>query len=402
VSEIQGGLIRINNDTAFLPENILEQNQSTIARAYPYDIVIAKGGNSIAKVGLLTEEYSNYCTSRDVIILRRTSKTPFNIYYLWSFLHSRYGQELLLRSASQTGQPHLTIEGILELPIPNYSYKLQDRFEKLYNASSAYNSSAFKMYLYAEGLLLGELGGRGFESRPDSGKLVTAVKTLKDSFESSGRIDAEYYQPKYDEIEKDLKQYTGGWDILDNVFDIHDANVNPHDDTIYKYIELADIGNSGEVTGCTETEGIQLPSRARRRVYANQLLVSSIEGSLQSCALVPEEYDNGLCSTGFYVISSDSINPETSLVLFKSKPIQALMKKICSGTILTAMTKDEFKLLPIPKIRKEVQPFIAEKVQESFKLRKQSKALLEAAKKAVEIAIEQNEEEAIRYLKEYM
>lgn len=302
------------------------------------------------------------------------------------------------RARISINQSNINAEEVKAVKIPLLPVPFQKRLRVLYNNAHNYRVEAIKLYSEAETFLLEELGELGFESRPDSGKLVTAVKTLKDSFENSGRIDAEYYQPKYDEIEKDLKQYTGGWDILDNVFDIHDANVNPHDDAIYKYIELADIGNSGEVTGCTETGGIELPSRARRRVYANQLLVSSIEGSLQSCALVPEEYDNGLCSTGFYVISSDSINPETSLVLFKSKPIQALMKKICSGTILTAMTKDEFKLLPIPKIRKEVQPFIAEKVQESFKLRKQSKALLEAAKKAVEIAIEESEGEAIKYL----
>jgi exonuclease VII small subunit len=37
-------------------------------------------------------------------------------------------------------------------------------------------------------------------------------------------------------------------------------------------------------------------------------------------------------------------------------------------------------------------------VEESFQLKKQSEELLEAAKRAVEIAIEQNEEKAMKYL----
>jgi len=41
---------------------------------------------------------------------------------------------------------------------------------------------------------------------------------------------------------------------------------------------------------------------------------------------------------------------------------------------------------------------IKEKVTESFMLRKKSDQLLEIAKHAVEIAIEQNEEEAIKYI----
>lgn len=39
-------------------------------------------------------------------------------------------------------------------------------------------------------------------------------------------------------------------------------------------------------------------------------------------------------------------------------------------------------------------------IEESFRLKKQSEQLLETAKRAVEIAIEQDEEEAMRYIEE--
>ena len=51
---------------------------------------------------------------------------------------------------------------------------------------------------------------------------------------------------------------------------------------------------------------------------------------------------------------------------------------------------------PIPDM--EVQSKIKHKVIESFNLRKRSKHLLECAKRAVEIAIEQDEQTAIDYL----
>ena len=100
---------------------------------------------------------------------------------------------------------------------------------------------------------------------------------------------------------------------------------------------------------------MDLPTRARRKVKRGQAIVSSIEGSLQSCALITDEYDNALCSTGFYVVDSAKINPETLLVLFKSEPMQALMKQRCSGTILTAISKDEFLSMPLPLIADDVQ-----------------------------------------------
>lgn len=141
-----------------------------------------------------------------------------------------------------------------------------------------------------------------------------------------------------------------------------------------------------------------MKARARRKVEAGQVIISSIEGSLQSCALITDEFNGALCSTGFYILTSESLNPETLLVLFKSEPIQMLMRQRCSGTILTAISKDELLSMPLPKIDDEVQEVIAEKVQESFSLRRQSKQLLENAKHAVEVAIEQGEDEAMRWL----
>lgn len=56
---------------------------------------------------------------------------------------------------------------------------------------------------------------------------------------------------------------------------------------------------------------------------------------------------------------------------------------------------DEFLIPILPEL---AQYAIANKIQESFKLQKETKLLLEAAKNAVEIAIEKNEKEAIKYL----
>ena len=143
-----------------------------------------------------------------------------------------------------------------------------------------------------------------------------------------------------------------------------------------------------------------MPTRARRIVATGDVIVSSIEGSLDSCALVTEEYNEALCSTGFYVVRSSFFNPETLLVLFKSKPIQMLMKKGCSGTILTAISKNELEKIPLPLITEDVQKQIAQKVQQSFSFRSESKHLLKLAKQAVEIAIGEGEETALKFLKE--
>lgn len=243
---------------------------------------------------------------------------------------------------------------------------------------------AHNQYIEAENYLLECLGMTDFAANPDAYN----VKTLKESFLETGRFDAEYYLPKYEDYCRLVQSYSNGYEPLNDACDIKDTNYTPEAGVRYKYIELANIGKSGEITECDLQDGENLPTRARRLVHQGDVIISSIEGSLESCALVTEDYEGALCSTGFYVLQSSKLNPETLLTLFKSLPMQQLMKKGCSGTILTAISKPELEKLPVPIIRQEVQDEIARHVQKSFALRKEAMQLLENAKLTVEQAIE--------------
>ena len=153
VNEIVDGLVVISDKTVFLPEEILKANSKTIALAYPGDIIIAKGGNTLAKVGLVTDEFSVYATCRDVIILRTGEMTDLNKFYLWAYLHGSFGQKLMWRSASQTGQPHLTLKSIDGIHVPEYSVALQETIERLYSQSVYYKQMAQNEYDSASAIL---------------------------------------------------------------------------------------------------------------------------------------------------------------------------------------------------------------------------------------------------------
>lgn len=157
--------------------------------------------------------------------------------------------------------------------------------------------------------------------------------SFSENFGKTGRLDAEYYQSKHYK----LINFLNSGRTIGNSCNLFDKNFNPDDNTEYKYIELANIGMTGEISGVESILGEALPTRARRLVHTGDVIVSSIEGSLQSCAIITNEYDNALCSTGFYVLNSQEYNSETLFVLLKSDPIQSLLKRGCSGTILTSI-----------------------------------------------------------------
>jgi len=178
------------------------------------------------------------------------------------------------------------------------------------------------------------------------------------------------------------------------------TNITPNAETKYQYIELSNIGNCGEITGCIHDIGRNLPTRARYQVKTNDVLLSSIEGSLSSIAIVPETYDDAFCSTGFYPLYSETINSETLLLFFKSIAGQMQLQRGCNGTILTAINNEELSQVIIPNIAVDIQIQLQQAIQKSFHLQTTAKHLLDSAKTAVEIAIEQDETKAMDFLQE--
>lgn len=305
--------------------------------------------------------------------------------YLTTYLNTKYGMWDIKRRARQSiNQTNVNPEEVKCMDIPILGKDIQNNVAQHLQIANQKRIVSQQLYASAESYLLDCLGMANFAANPDAYN----IKTLKESFLETGRFDSEYYLPKYEDYIELVHSYPNGYDLIGNVCDIKDNNYTPVNGIQYKYIELANIGKSGEITGCNEQAGEELPTRARRIVHKGDVIVSSIEGSLDSCALVTDEYDKALCSTGFYVLKSHQHNPETLLTLFKSLPIQNLMKKGCSGTILTAIGKSEFEKIPIPLIRQEVQDEIAKHVKKSFELRMEAMQLLENAKLTVENIIE--------------
>lgn len=320
----------------------------------------------------------------------------FSPYYLSTFMLTKYGLSQSIRHSTGNVQLNLFIYKIKNIKIPNAGIKFQKIIEKaVINAHELLDQST-KLYKQAEEILLSEIGIKENELNNKN----ISVKTLSSSFNATGRLDAEYYQPKYDEIIKKIKNYKNGSKKIAELCKLKDSNYLPLSGKEYKYIELSNIGTLGNIIDSTIDYGENLPSRARRLVKSGDIIVSSIEGSLKSCAIINENYNHAICSTGFYVLSSKFINPETLLLLFKSEPIQLILKQNCSGTILTSLNKMDFLNIELPIIDIKIQNNIKELILETNLLKQNSEKILNLAKQAVEMAIEKTEITAIEWLKE--
>jgi restriction endonuclease S subunit len=337
----------------------------------------------------------------------RTDENFISPEVLTSYLSSIYGRGEIEKFSMISNQANFSPAKFRKIKIPVVPNSIQeiltDSLKEAYNL----NVKSQQLYHEVEQILLIELGLNQWKPKIKKFDLFGVPFEVEDTMNTAtteeiaklDRIDSEFFESHYYEIIDIINNYSEVG-LLKDICNIDEKLTTPAKDTIHKYIELANIGANGIINGFTQELGKDLPSRARRLVKSNQVLISSIEGSLTSCALIPDELNNAFCSTGFYLIDSKKINPETLLVLFKTKPFQALLKKSCSGTILTAISRRSFKNLIIPVIEISIQKKIKKKVNDLMTANTKSKHLLKTSIHAVEIFIEQDEKAAIRFINE--
>ena len=364
----------------------------------PGDIVFSKIG-TIGRLSVISEDLGQVNISENNIGIRLSKLSLQEKVSLLFFLLSKYGQLQILRCASGNIQEKLNVADIESVKVPIFSTQFQQELWNLYEKITELQKQSQSLYSQAENLLLEELGLKDF--KPRYKKTYTA--NLSDAF-SVHRIDAEYFQPAYEEVVERIKKYPNGFsrllEYVENVKPDFDPTKCP--EKTFSYVELANIDASiGTIHSVNEIKGEEAPSRAKRILKDKDVVVSSVEGSLEKVALIDKEHNGCLASTGFFQFRPLDILPEVLLILSKTIVLQSQFKKKCSGTILTAVPKESLRDIIIPLLPLSTQQKIASLVQQSHEARKKAKELLEEAKRSVEIAIEKNEDEALDYLNKF-
>lgn len=397
VNEIADGLIVLSDKTVFLPEEVLKANSKTIALAYPGDIIIAKGGNTLAKVGLVTDEYNVYATCRDVIILRTSEMSDLNKFYLWAYLHGSFGQKLMWRSASQTGQPHLTLNSIDSIHVPEHSPSLQNAIEDLYNRSVHIKQVSQQNYDQAVEMLEKLLG---ISQIPDE---AVSIKNFSDSFIKTGRLDAEYYQPKFDVLFDTLKKFStqrlGGNCGIVNIKKSIEPGSEAYQDEGIPFVRVSDVSKY-EITPPEIHLSHDVVDNVESLYPKKDTILFSKDGSVGIAYKL--EHDENIITSGallhLTVKDTSKILPEYLTLVLNSPVVQMQAERDANGAIIQHWKPSEIENVLIPILDMDHQIDIAEKVNKCFALRRQSKQLLEYAKQVVELAIEQNEDVALAWL----
>ena len=91
----------------------------------------------------------------------------------------------------------------------------------------------------------------------------------------------------------------------------------------------------------------------------------------------------------------NAVLPDYLTLVLNSKIVRLQAERSAGGSIIQHWKQSEIENVSIPILPMSSQQKITAKVRESFALRAESKRLLDLAKHAVEVAIEQGEEKAM-------
>lgn len=346
---------------------------------------------SVGDIAITPKDFIPTLANRAVAIIKEIK--VINPYYLFTYLSTKYGQLQIDRQKNGGVQERINLDVLSKIRIPFIENNFQKTIEKTIKDSHLKRKESRQTYSQAETLLLETLGLNNFEP---IAKAVN-IKSFKESFLSSGRLDAEYYQKKYEEIIARVKSHK--YDQLGNLVDIK-KSIEPGSDAYQEegvpFIRVSNLNKMGLSEPDIHLDGVKYKDVVRPR---KDTILLSKDGSVGIAYKVSEDM-NAITSGAILHLSvkTDEVFPDYLTLVLNSKVVQMQAERDAGGSILQHWKPSEIEQVEIPIIDKQTQEKIALLVSDSFMLKKQSEQLLETAKRAVEIAIEESEEVAMQFI----
>jgi len=285
------------------------------------DLLIAMSGATTGKIGI--------STSNEVLLLnqrvgRFEPKKSLDKAFLFRFLTTKVEESLSISAGA--AQPNLSTEQIKNFPIPLPPLPEQHRIvsilDRTFEAIDKAKANAEQNLINAKDL---------FESY------------LQGVFENKGS----YW------VEKTLGE------VLQKTKTVN-PKLNPNNEFIY-----LDVSSVNKETKLIEKTTILLgkdaPSRARKLVETDDIIFATVRPTHSRVAIITEEYNNQVCSTGYYVLKAkEYLNNHFVFYFLLTYGFNKNMESMQKGASYPAVTNKEVEsvLIPYPKSIKEQKQIV--------------------------------------------
>lgn len=362
------------------------------------DILMSIVGAIVGNSAMVTSQAPATCSCK--LSIMRSKNNGITPELLLVFIKTRYGQvqiQKFKRGAAQTG---LLLEDFDQLYIPIFGNAFQKRISQLVNQIYECMQQAIVAYENAQHHLNIAIGCDTV--MPEK---ATSEKTLKDSFRATGRLDAEYYQPKYDALFDALRKLRckplGGRNGVVSIKKSIEPGSEAYQDEGIPFVRVSDVSKY-EITSPEIYLSHNIVENVEVLFPKKDTILFSKDGSVGIAYKL--ERDEDIVTSGallhLSVRNTSEILPDYLTLVLNSPVVQMQAERDSNGAVIQHWKPSEIENVIIPVLDMDKQKEIAEMVEKSFALRHQSKQLLKYAQQAVEMAIEQGEDAALAWMKD--
>jgi restriction endonuclease S subunit len=153
----------------------------------------------------------------------------------------------------------------------------------------------------------------------------------------------------------------------------------------FRYVEIGSVDALNGITYAEKTPTSKAPSRATQKIATGDLIIGTTRPYLKKFAIVNEDYNDCVCSSGFQVIEPNETNNISFLYEYlMTAPAIAQFELFMTGALYPAITNKNLKKVLIPLPTLEIQNAIVEHInEEKARIKEMKKQAEELRKEAL-------------------
>lgn len=367
------------NISEILTEDAPDRAQWVVRRD---DVIVSTVRPIRNAVSLIEKETEDLVCSSGFAVLESKKIEPE---YLFVYLKSRPIVKLLDRLTTATMYPAVTTDDVLNIRIYLGSENFRQEIKnKVIQAQKELKQSKL-LYSQAEDLLLKELDLKDFKPEEDLSYTVNLSE-----IRSANRIDADYFQPKYDAVIAKIKKYN-----LKPLVELATMKkgFEPGSDEYQEdgkvFLRVSNISKLGFTDKDQKYLGNELYQQLKGSFEPKAGDILLTKDATPGIAYVLKESIEGIIASGIMRLKiKEDIDAEYLALCINSLVCQMQVERDAGGSIIVHWKPEQIKHLLIPILPKSTQQKIVDLVRKSHEARKKAKELLEESKQKVEKMIE--------------
>ena len=360
------------------------------------DIILSTRG-TVGMCALVTKEALPANIDQDVARISWPKNGKIKPEFAIAYLNSKFGQDRIKRYSSGMVQQGLSLQKVRDIPLPLLSDLVQDALAVTIQSALRCRRNAELSSANAETLLLRALNLENWQA-PEP---LSYVRNSLNAF-VAGRLDAEHFQPKYANLIEFMTS-TGQASTLGKLLLTNQRGKQPeYAETGLPVVNSKHVAN-GEVRVDADNR-YAIPSENGILIELGDVLLNGTGvGTIGRAApylhpfkAIPDNHVTILRP------AKNSIDPVYLAIFLNSLAGRLQVEQRFRGSSgQIELYPNDIAQFTVWVAPTDIQQRVRQAVEDSFRAKQRAAQLLDAAKRAVEIALEDSEAAALSYLQEF-